>query len=425
MSFDENNTFQDEAALNTEHEAAVERETIQQPAFQQSVQPVPPKKKGWTTGKVIALVLCFSLIGSLLGAGGALLGYRFLPFFEPTIGGGTTAIYQGKREPVKLETRPVDTSKPMTPAEVYAANVNATVGITTSVTTTNFWGYPTTTAVAGSGFVLTEDGYIATNYHVVKGATSIKVSMYDGSSYPAYLLGYNQSKDVAVLKMDVTGLQPVILGDSDQLNVGEQIMAVGNPLGELTFSLSAGIVSALEQEVTFSDSGTMKLIQTDCAINSGNSGGAMFNSYGEVVGIATGKYSGATGSGSYIDNIGFAVPINDIKGILEQVITKGYASNAYLGVTFTDVSDKMLLYGIPAGADITAVDADSPAKKAGIRTSDIITHVNGVEVKNANNFLLIMGDRTPGEEIELTIYRGGDTIKIKVTLGEKIMATEY
>ena len=162
----------------------------------------------------------------------------------------------------------MDTGKEMTAAEVYAANVNSTVGITTSITT-NYFGYQTTSAAAGSGFILTQDGYILTNYHVVEGSNSIKVTTYDGTGYDATLIGYDESNDIAVLKIDATGLTPVVLGDSDKLNVGDSVVAIGNPLGELTFSLTSGAVSALNREVTLSSNVTMDLIQTDCAINSG------------------------------------------------------------------------------------------------------------------------------------------------------------
>ena len=411
-----------EEALTPKEEAPTPQENTQ---YHYAYKPAKKKKKGWTAGKVIALALVCCLIGSMLGVGGTVLGYRFLPYLGVDVPNGSTSINVGKREPVKLEINEVDTGKQMTPAQIYAANVNATVGINTSVTTKNYWGYPTTAAVSGSGFVLTPDGYVATNYHVVKGANDIKVTMFDGTTYSAILLGYNESKDVAVLKMEATGLQAVVLGDSDKMNVGEEIMAIGNPLGELTFSLSTGVVSALNREVTFSDSGTMELIQTDCAINSGNSGGAMFNSYGEVVGIATGKYSGTTGGGSYIDNIGFAVPINDIKNIVEQVITKGYVAKAYLGVTFTNVKQEAILYGIPKGAGITAVDKDSPAQQAGIQVKDIITHVGETVVEDMNGLAKAVDDCKPGDTVELTIYRMGQTIKVQVTFGEKILPTEY
>ena len=383
-----------------------------------------PKKKGWTTGKVVALVLVACISGSLLGLCGAYFGLQLLP--EGMRPGGTTStLYQGDREPGQLNIENVNTGKAMTPAEVYAANVNATVGISTSITTTNYWGYPTTSAVSGSGFILTSDGYIATNYHVVENGSSIRVTLFNGQEYEAYLMGYNESKDIAVLKVNATGLPYVVLGDSDRVLVGEQIMAIGNPLGELTFSLSVGVVSAVNREVLFAEGAKMKLIQTDCAINSGNSGGAMFNTYGEVVGIATGKYSGETGSGTYIDNIGFAVPINDIKAMVKQVIEKGYASRAYLGITFTDVDERMLFYGVPKGASISSVDKDSPAEKGGLKAYDVIMAFNGEKVENKEDLVAAVDACAPDQKVTVSIYRSGQTMDLEITLGEKILASEY
>lgn len=387
------------------------------------VYKAPKKKKGWTTGKVVALALVTCIFGSLLGLFGAYFGMQLLPADKRP--GGVSTIYQGDREPGQVNIENVNTGKVMTPADVYAANVNATVGISTSITTTNYWGYPTTSAVSGSGFILTSDGYIATNYHVVENGSSIRVTLFNGQEYEANLMGYNENKDIAVLKVNATGLPCVVLGNSDNVLVGEQIMAIGNPLGELTFSLSVGVVSAVNREVLFAEGAKMKLIQTDCAINSGNSGGAMFNAYGEVVGIATGKYSGETGSGTYIDNIGFAVPINDIKAMVQQVIEKGYASRAYLGITFTDVDERMLFYGVPKGASISSVDKASPAEQGGLKAYDVITAFNGEKVENKEDLVSAVDACSPNQKVIVTIYRSGETLELEITLGEKILASEY
>ncbi len=405
------------------HEVPVQPNEV--PAQSQSIPAcvAPKKKKGWTTGKVVALALVTCIFGSALGLCGAYFGYQLLP--DEKKPGRVSTVYESDREPGKVEIETVGNGKLLSPAQVYAANVNATVGISTSITTTNYWGYPTTAAVSGSGFILTSDGYIATNYHVVEGATAIEVNLYNGESHNARVLGYNENKDIAVLKIEVTGLPCVVLGDSDKLQVGEQIMAIGNPLGELTFSLSAGIVSAVNREVVFTDSGKMELIQTDCAINAGNSGGAMFNSYGEVVGIATGKYSGETGSGSYIDNIGFAVPINDIKDMLKQVIEQGYASRAYLGITFTNVDEKLLHYGVPNGASISMVDAGSPAEAGGLEPYDVITVFNGESIGVMDDLMAAVDRCAPNQKVEVEIYRSGRTMTLQITLGEKILATEF
>ena len=241
-------------------------------------------------------------------------------------------ILHGVRENSVIKVVDVPAGELMTPAEVYAANVNSTVGITTSVTT-NFWGYQSTSAA--SGFIISDDGYILTNFHVIEESDSISVSMYNGDSYDATLTGYDEGNDIAVLKIEAEGVAPVILGDSDNLNVGDSVVAIGNPLGELTFSLTSGAVSAKDREVAFSNNRSMNLLQTDCAINSG---GALFNLYGEVIGVANAKYSASSGSSASIDNIGFAISINSIMNIVESVIEKGYISKPYIGISVLDVS---------------------------------------------------------------------------------------
>ncbi len=379
--------------------------------------PKPVKKKGGA-GKFIALALCCSILGGIVGAGAVMLLHDENP--SQNIGGASNVL-EGDRENAIIDITQIDTSKVMTPAEVYAVNVNSTVGITTSITT-NYWGYQTTAAAAGSGFVFSDDGYILTNYHVVEDSSSIDVRMYDGKSYEAALIGYDASNDVAVLKIEATGLVPVVLGDSENLNVGDSVLAIGNPLGELTFSLTTGTVSALDREVTMSTGVTMNLLQTDCAINSGNSGGALFNLYGEVIGITNAKYSSSSNSEASIDNIGFAIPINVARSIAESIIEKGYVSKPYIGVSVIDVSEETQSYGLPQGAAIRSVVEDSPAEKAGLQVSDIITKVNDTPITGRTDLVRIIGDSAIGEPLLLTVYRGGQTIELTLTVGEQIQS---
>lgn len=376
------------------------------------------KKRG--AGFVIT-ALCFSLLGSVLGAGGAILFSRLWHQEEPAAESSEqlTVMVEGIRENVKIETVQIDTSIELTAAEVYAANVNSTVGITTSVTT-NIWGFQTTSAASGSGFIISADGYILTNYHVIDSADAITVSLFDGTTYDAALIGYDESNDIAVLKVEAKDLPPVILGDSDSLNVGDQVVAIGNPLGELTFSLTSGYVSAMDREVTLSSSITMNLIQTDCAINSGNSGGALFNMYGEVIGVTNAKYSSSS-SGTSIDNIGFAIPVNSIRSIVESIIEKGYIASPYIGITVLDVSEQTQMYGIPAGVAIQSVKESSPAATAGLRSGDVITAVDGTAMDSAS-LIEYVGKSTIGEQIVLDIYRQGETLEITVTVGEQILS---
>lgn len=373
--------------------------------------PKAEKKPFWKKpGAMIAGVLVAAM---LAGFGGSAIG-------NAVFGGsnGGTTVYEGKRPSTVINTASIDTSKQMTAAEVYAKNVNSTVGITTQVTT-NFWGYTTQSAASGSGFIYSADGYIITNYHVIESASSIKVTLYDGKSYDAQLVGYDESNDVAVLKIDAKDLTPVTIGDSDNLNVGDSVIAIGNPLGELTFSLTSGAVSALDREVTMSNNVTMELIQTDCAINSGNSGGALFNLYGEVIGITNAKYSGSSGSGASIDNIGFAIPINSVRSIVDSIIEKGYVAKPYIGVMVSDVSDEAISYGTPAGAAVVSVTEGGPAEKAGLQANDIITAAGGKEISGKSGLSSIIADCAAGDKLTLSVYRQGQTLTVTVTVGEQ------
>ena len=329
-----------------------------------------------------------------------------------------STMMEGVREKSVLDITAIDTSKEMTPAEVYAANVNSTVGITTSVTT-NFWGFHTTSAAAGSGFILTDDGYIITNHHVIENSDSITVSLYDGTTYEAELIGYDADNDIAVLKVEEEGLTPVVIGGSENLNVGDSVIAVGNPLGKLTFSLTSGAVSALDREITLSNSITMELIQTDCAINSGNSGGALFNLYGEVVGVTNAKYSGS-GGGASIDNIGFAIPINHVKDIIKSIIENGYITKPYIGVSVTDVSRETQSYGLPKGAAVRSVAEDGPAADAGLEESDIITAINGEEIDGSKALVDAVRNASVGDELVFKVYRKGESMELKVIVGEDV-----
>ena len=388
------------------------------------VEPKKPKKSGGKKG--VALVVACALVSGCMGVGGAFLGSSLVTKDQPktVVSDGVSTVMKGVRETSVLQTQEIDSSKLLTASEVYAANVNSTVGILTSAVTTNFWGQQTTSAAAGSGFILTDTGYIVTNYHVIEGATSVTVTTYDGTEYDARISGYDESNDVAVLKIEATGLTPVVIGSSSKLNVGDSVVAIGNPLGELTFSLTAGAVSALNRDVTMSGGTTMELIQTDCAINSGNSGGALFNMYGEVVGITNAKYSGSSNSGASIDNIGFAIPLDDVYDIITSIIEKGYIEKPYIGVSVLSVSDETQKYGLPQGASIQSIEEDGPAKAAGLQVNDIITKVDDTDITSSDDLVKTIRQYTPGDTAAFTVYRQGQTLEIEVTIARKVQSAQ-
>ncbi len=383
------------------------------------------EKKGVGAGAIVAIALCCSLLGGAVGSAGAALIMKNSKQEEvKPANSQVSQMFEGERTPTVLNTTAIDTSKVLTQAELYAQNVNSVVGITTSITT-NYWGYKTTAAASGSGFIITEDGYILTNHHVIENSNSIKVALYNGETYEAEIIGYDESNDLAVIKIDAKGLTPVVLGSSDELNVGDEVVAIGNPLGELTFSLTSGYVSALDREITLSSNVTMDLIQTDCAINSGNSGGPLFNMYGEVIGITNAKYSGNGSSGeASIDNIGFAIPIDNVRSIFKSIIENGYVSKPFIGVSVTDVSAETQSYGLPAGAAVKEIVEDSPAQKAGLEINDIITEVNGKEIKSSSDLVDTVKSASVGDVLKLKVYRQGKTIDVDITVSEKIQSAK-
>ena len=247
--------------------------------------------------------------------------------------------------------------------------------------TTNYFGQTVQTAASGTGFFITEDGYILTNHHVISDASSVKVTLYNGETYDAKVIGSDEDYDIAVLKIDVTGATPVVLGDSSKVAIGESVAAVGNPLGELTFSMSEGIVSCVNRAINV-DGTPFNMIQVDCSINPGNSGGPLFNSYGEVVGIVSAKYSSY--SNTTVEGIGFAIPINDVVSLVKDIMTNGYVTNkAYMGITPQTMTAQMAQqyrYDVTEGVFVCSVDPDSAAAKAGLKLGDVITKMDDKDI---------------------------------------------
>ena len=280
-----------------------------------------------------------------------------------------------------------------------------------------------TETAAGSGVIISEDGYVLTNNHVISGADKITVYVNpgDGSeeqTYEATLVGSSESNDIAVLKIDATGLNAAAFGDSDQLEVGELAVAIGNPMGQVHGSVTAGIISAVEQELTIDDV-TINAIQTDAAINPGNSGGALFDSYGNVIGIVYAKSSSVS-----IEGIGYAIPVNNIKELVAQMIndpdsvkdqTKG--SQIMLGITIRDITEEMSKqYAMPVGVYITEVSSMSAAERAGLQKGDIITEFAGETVTSADDLNAIKAKQTSGDTVSVKIDRNGKTLTLDLVV---------
>ena len=245
----------------------------------------------------------------------------------------------------------------------------------------------------------------------------VNVITHDGERYDASIVGFEPDNDVAVLKIEAEGLIPAVLGNSDEMNVGDQVYAVGNPLGELEFTMTFGHVSALDRLInTEANTAAINMFQLDAAINSGNSGGPVYNSLGEVIGVATAKYSS-----SGVEGLGFAIPINDAASIANDLITKGYVTGkAYMGVSLDNRYNSMYsqYYGMPIGAYVASVEEGSCAETAGIQTGDIITELGGNVIESYTDLKAALKQFSAGDTTELTLYRAGESMELSITFDE-------
>ena len=374
--------------------------------------PVQPKKQGFfhrAAVKVTALILACAVAGGLAGWGGAAIA-------GSGSNSGKTTIQQSDRQPVTVQVKKVDGQTKMDPATVYASVVNSAVSINCSATSTNIFGQQTQTASSGSGFIITEDGYVVTNYHVVSGASSVQVTLYNGDTYDATVIGGDSDYDVAVLKINASGLQPVTLGESADVNVGDTVLAIGNPLGELTFSMSQGIVSSCDRAINV-DGTPFNMIQVDCSINPGNSGGPLVNLYGEVVGIVSAKYSSY--SSTTVEGLGFAIPISDVRSIITDIMENGAVTDkAYMAITAGTMNEQMAAQfniDVTEGVFVYSVVEGGAGEKAGLRLGDVITKMGDKTLTSRQDLSAAMKGYRAGDTVTLTVYRGGQYIEVELT----------
>lgn len=369
-------------------------------------EPKPKKRGGLKFVGIVSLCLVCAILGGITG--GSIVSSRFgarISSLEAELKEEETTI--GAQSSVQ-EAAPVAAANTLAASAIYDNACKHVVGITTEVNYTNFFGMTSSSAVSGSGFIVSDDGYILTNYHVVEyayqGKTTVDVILHDGTRYDAAIVGVEADNDVAVLKIEASGLNSAKFGDSDSLRVGDVVYAVGNPLGELEFSMTTGNVSALDRLIsTEANSDAINMFQIDAAVNSGNSGGPVYNAKGEVIGIVTAKYSD-TG----VEGLGFAIPINDAAKIANDLITKGYVTGkAYLGVSVDTSYNSMYsqYYGLPLGAFIQSVEPGSCAEAAGIQAGDIITQVGDMKVESYNDLKQALKAFSAGETAEVVVSR--------------------
>ena len=391
-----------------------------------SVNHVPPKKKSGA-GKKIAVIAGVLALAICFGAGGAFIGTTLANNNNKIVAESSKATDSSKTSSESSESQLVikqasdEELKPTTVQEVTALVKDAVVEITTETTSYDtFYGQYVSKA-AGSGVIISEDGYILTNNHVIDGATSIKVRLTNEKTYDAKLIGKDAAIDIALLKIEEKDLTTATFGDSAKLSVGQTAIAIGNPLGQLGGTVTDGIISAMDREITI-DGKKMNLLQTNAAINPGNSGGGLFDANGNLIGIVVAK-SSSTSTGTSVEGLGFAIPINDVVSILEDLKTNGRVTNrAYLGVNLVDIltENAKFMYRVDKeGVYVSYVQPDSAAEKAGIKTYDRIVKVDDEEVSSASDLTNIILKHKKGDKVKITVERDGKEQTIDVTLGER------
>ncbi len=387
-------------------------------------------KKGVSLGALIACCLLCAMLGSL---GGAYLTGRVVNNRVGELERGMNELSENLRQPSVITQSTAGSagsvtatgaaySGAMSAGDLYDMACEQVVGVTSEITYMNYFGMRSSAAVSGSGFIITADGYILTNYHVIedayKAGLDVNVMTHDGTRYPAQIVGVEADNDLAVLKIDAVGLNAATLGNSDGMRVGDTVYALGNPLGELEFSMTTVHVSAKDRSIVTEVKGeSITMFQIDAAVNSGNSGGPVYNARGEVVGIVTAKYKS-----SGVEGIGFAIPISDAVSIAQDLLTSGYVTGkAHLGVSVNSKYNEMYAqyYGWPVGAYIDSVDSGSSAEYAGIQAGDIITAIDGDRIRSYDDLRAAVKRHAAGETVQVELYRGDENYSVTVIFDEE------
>ena len=377
----------------------------------------PPKKRRKRSGGRIARRAVALVLAAAMGFAGGFVGAR--------VGnaGNKVVIQQVERTDSSAASGTAVSSSGMTTSQVSEMVSPSVVVITTEQVVYSQWSWYGQNQVesgAGSGVIISSDGYILTCAHVVSGASQITVTIGD-TDYTATVVGEDDTSDVAVLKIDATGLTPATVGDSDSLSVGDSVLAVGNPLGELGGTVTSGIVSALNRSVTIrgtSSTNTMSLIQMDASVSPGNSGGGLFNMNGELIGLVNAKSSSSNAEG-----LGFAIPINDAIQVAQDLLENGYVSGRpYMGITYIAVTDAQTAaqFNVNAyGVYVVDVVQGGPADKAGLKVGDRIVSIDGTEIARKDDLGTLMQQHTAGDTLSITVARDGQMQTVSLTLGEK------
>ena len=382
----------------------------------------PPKKRRKHSGGRIARSAVALVLAAAMGFAGGFVGAR--------VGnaGNKVVIQQVERTDSSAASGTAVSSSGMTTSQVSEMVSPSVVVITTEQVVYSQWSWYGQNQVesgAGSGVIISSDGYILTCAHVVSGASQITVTIGD-TDYTATVVGEDDTSDVAVLKIDATGLTPATVGDSDSLSVGDSVLAVGNPLGELGGTVTSGIVSALNRSVTIqgtSSTNTMSLIQMDASVSPGNSGGGLFNMNGELIGLVNAKSSSSDAEG-----LGFAIPINDAIKVAQDLLENGYVSGRpYMGITYLAVTDAQTAAQLNVnayGVYVVDVVQGGPADKAGLKTGDRIVSIDGTEIAQKDDLGTLIQQHAAGDTLSITVAREGQMQTVSLTLGEKNAQTQ-
>ena len=395
------------------------------PEGPQNTAPAAPKKPKKNAGKAVKSIVAL-VLAAAMGFMGGFVGARF--------GGSNKVVIQqversdSSSADSESAAEGTTVSSGMTTAQVAKTVSPSVVVITTEQVVYSQWSWYGQNQVesgAGSGVVISSDGYILTCAHVVSGASNITVTIGD-TDYPATVVGEDDTSDVAVLKIDATDLTPATVGNSDSLAVGESVLAVGNPLGELGGTVTSGIVSALNRSVTIqgtSSTNTMSLIQMDASVSPGNSGGGLFNMNGELIGLVNAKSSSSDAEG-----LGFAIPINDAIKVAQDLLENGYVSGRpYMGITYLAVTDAQTAAQLNVnayGVYVVDVVQGGPADKAGLKTGDRIVSIDGTEIAQKDDLGTLIQQHAAGDTLSITVAREGQMQTVSLTLGEKNAQTQ-
>lgn len=374
--------------------------------------PASQKKKGGTARRIAACAALVAVCGAA-GFGGGYWGgvlARGQAPSGPVIYQAPTAASDG------TSLSPTHSAGTLSVPEISAKAGPSVVEVTTEAVTTNRFFGEYVESGAGSGVIISQDGYLVTNHHVVNGATQIRVRLNDGTEYEASVVGSDSKTDVAVLKIEAEGLSPAIVGDSDSLQVGEFVLAVGNPLGRLGGTVTDGIISALDRDVTVNNQ-SMQLLQMNAAVSPGNSGGGLFNARGELIGIVNAKSPDSDAEG-----LGFAIPINTAIRVAEELISNGYVTGRpAMGVMVIDINNTQTAYqyGVnQAGVYVQSVNENGPAERAGLAPGDRFIGIDGTAVGSTSDITGILGEHAVGDTIEVQVVRGGQILTVSLTLEE-------